>query len=70
MAYSGSIDFVDAPFYEVNWENQLKSPWEDMTTASSWHTADSSCVNALRGVVNGFDRDEDRNIIYMIINIR
>jgi hypothetical protein len=53
MAYNGSISFVNAPFEGVNWEPRLRSPWADVTTTSSWHTADLSS-NALRCFARNF----------------
>lgn len=54
MAYSGTIDFVDAPFNGVDWNDQLSSPW---TSANLWasSTGDSKSNNKLQGVARDFD---------------
>ncbi|KAF4462790.1 TOL, partial [Fusarium albosuccineum] len=54
MAYSGAIDFVDAPFDEVDWSENLEFPWE---SASQWtsSTGDPSSSNVLHTIAWDFD---------------
>ncbi|KAF5003962.1 hypothetical protein FDECE_9525 [Fusarium decemcellulare] len=54
MAYNGNIDFVDAPFDEVDWSENLESPW---VSASQWtsSTGDSTSSNVLHAIAWDFD---------------
>lgn len=66
MSYEGAIDYLDAPFNQVDWENdEIQSPWaQKISQQSSWHTADRSGNTMLIGVARRFSDIEGDGIIY------
>ncbi|KAM5354863.1 hypothetical protein ACJ41O_001509 [Fusarium nematophilum] len=54
MAYTGPIDYVDAPFSEVDWNKDLRSPW---ASASNWTstTGDSAFSHVLQAAAYDID---------------
>ena len=67
MAYKhGTIDYVSAPFNRTDWKPEIRSPWEQTASASSWHTTDPSVSNTiLRGIARDFRQTElDEDILY------
>ncbi|KAJ3538739.1 hypothetical protein NM208_g5774 [Fusarium decemcellulare] len=55
MAYSGAIDFVNAPFDKVDWSEDLGSPWASASPFTS-STGDSTSSNVLHAKARGFDQ--------------
>lgn len=66
MSNQGGIDYLDAPFNEVNWEREeVRSPWDQkLFQQSSWHTADRSGGTKLTAIAREFDNSAEDAIIY------
>lgn len=66
MSYEGGIDYLDAPFNQVDWEMEgIQSPWsQKLAQQSSWHTADRSGRTMLTAVAREFSNPTEGTVIY------
>jgi len=57
MAHKGNIAFVDPPFDGMQWEDEIRSPWDPRkASTSAWHTSEVGRRNDLRGVARNFHK--------------
>jgi hypothetical protein len=54
MAYKGGIDYLDLPFDGVDWDEQIRSPWNP-GSREVWHTGDQAGIVELSAIARDFD---------------
>ncbi|EWY89786.1 serine/threonine protein kinase [Fusarium oxysporum NRRL 32931] len=63
MAFQGEIDYLSVPFGQVNWDTELKSPWQAMETKSTGRSGPPS-IRARAYQLSVRETSSDVNLVF------
>lgn len=63
MAFQGEIDYLSVPFGQVNWDTELKSPWQAMETKSTGRSGPPS-IRARAYRLSVRETSSDVNLVF------